>query len=332
MTTADKYIYQVYTEKSFSQAAKTLFISQPSLSAAVARKEEELGFRIFDRSTKPIALTPQGHIYLDMLEEMVASEKKMRMRVQHLSDGKHSLITVGGSSSSAYYLIPSVCGAFYRRYPEVSISVDLGNFGAVSTLTERLSHFEKLDRGDLDLAFCYEFDADNYSGHEICRERLVAAMHRDLIPEKLSPYALTKKELLSGNCPQDKEITQKNAFRGVPFLDFHRTSNTGRYMHELLGNYAPSACNISYARHSIVHFNMMCAGVGAILTSDCVIALSNADPENILYFSFPRPASERSIYAVMKKNAVETPPIRHFLDLAKKICREGVPLTLYANS
>ena len=60
MNTTEKYIYQVYTEKSFSNAAKTLFVSQPSLSTAVAHKEKELGFQIFDRSTKPISLTAQG--------------------------------------------------------------------------------------------------------------------------------------------------------------------------------------------------------------------------------------------------------------------------------
>lgn len=331
MNTADEYIYRVYTEKSFTQAAKSLFISQPSLSAAIARKEEELGFRIFDRSTKPISLTPQGHVYLDMLEEVTASERTMHLRIQRLSDGKHSSLTVGGSSASAYYLIPTVCGAFYRRYPEISVNVDLGNFGAVSALIERASHFEKLERDELDLVFSYEYDTNKHCGHEICRERLVVAMHRDLITDELFPYALTQEMLLSGEFSKEKEIPHKNFFRDIPFLDFARTSNTGRYMYDLLGDYRTSSHKISYARHSVVHFNMVCAGVGAMLTSDCMVALSNAAPEDVFYFSFPRLISERSIYAVEKKNAVRAQPARYFIELAKQICRNGIPRNRYTN-
>ena len=332
MDTADKYIHRVYTKKSFSQAAKSLFISQPSLSAAVARKEAELGFRIFDRSSKPITLTPQGHIYLDMLEEIDTSEKNMLARVQSLTDGTSSSLAVGGGSSASYYLIPVVCGAFYRRYPHVFVTVDLGNFGAMATLTERLSHFEKLDRAEIDLVFSYEYDSDRYVGHEICRERLVVAMHRNLVTEELMPYALTLNELLSDSIPKEKEIPHKNLLQDIPFLEFGKTGNTGRHMHELLGDYRTSSHKISYARHSMVHFNMMCAGVGAILTSDCVASLFNANTKSILYFAFDKSVSERSIYAVTKKNSVQALPVRHFIDLAKEICSHGFPLNLYTET
>ncbi len=49
-----KYVYEVYKEKSFSKAAASLFISQPSLSANVKRIENRIGSPIFDRSTKTL--------------------------------------------------------------------------------------------------------------------------------------------------------------------------------------------------------------------------------------------------------------------------------------
>ena len=52
-----EYIYTVYKEKSFSKAAKKLFISQPSLSATVKRIEKKIGAPVFDRSTKPVSYT-----------------------------------------------------------------------------------------------------------------------------------------------------------------------------------------------------------------------------------------------------------------------------------
>ncbi len=48
-----EYVYEVYKEKSFSKAAKNLYISQPSLSATIKRIENRIGFPIFDRSITP---------------------------------------------------------------------------------------------------------------------------------------------------------------------------------------------------------------------------------------------------------------------------------------
>ena len=62
-----EYIYTVYKEKSFSKAAKKLFISQPSLSATVKRIEKKIGAPIFDRSTKPLTLTECGEKYIQYI-------------------------------------------------------------------------------------------------------------------------------------------------------------------------------------------------------------------------------------------------------------------------
>lgn len=53
-----KYVITLAEEKSFNQAAKKLFISQPSLSAAIQSIEKEIGFEIFRRLQTGIVLTP----------------------------------------------------------------------------------------------------------------------------------------------------------------------------------------------------------------------------------------------------------------------------------
>lgn len=63
-----EYVYEVYKEKSFSKAAASLFISQPSLSANVKRIEKRIGCPIFDRSTKPLQLTECGRKYIESVE------------------------------------------------------------------------------------------------------------------------------------------------------------------------------------------------------------------------------------------------------------------------
>ena len=62
------YVYEVYKEMSFSKAARNLFISQPSLSAAVKKAEKQIGFPIFDRSSNHIQLTELGKEYIRSIE------------------------------------------------------------------------------------------------------------------------------------------------------------------------------------------------------------------------------------------------------------------------
>ena len=66
-----RYIYEVYKEMSFSRAAQKLFISQPSLSAAVKKEEERIDAPIFDRSTNPIHLTEVGQEYIRAVERIM---------------------------------------------------------------------------------------------------------------------------------------------------------------------------------------------------------------------------------------------------------------------
>lgn len=319
MNTTEKYIYQVYLQKSFSAAAKTLFVSQPSLSAAVATKEKELGFSVFNRSTKPISLTPEGHVYIDMLEEVLESEKNMRSRIKKLTNDKYNQITIAGSSFSFYSILPLICKKFKECYPNVSVKLDIGNFGASASFTERYSLVQKLQKGDVDAVICYEHHEQNVFEHKIYDERLVVAAHKDLIPNALLPYAVSRSELLTKTFPTEKEITIKNFFKDIPFIDFSPKSNIARYFPTLLGEYAVSPYTVTNSIHSVVHFNLMKAGIGALLTSDLIVASSTADTDDILYFVFDEDRSRRSIYLITQKNISNSAHLQNFTQIAKTL-------------
>ena len=73
-----QYAYEVYKQKSFSKAAEKLYISQPALSAIIKKLEDSLGVPLFDRSTKPVSLTPAGEYYIHCAEEITAVETGMQ--------------------------------------------------------------------------------------------------------------------------------------------------------------------------------------------------------------------------------------------------------------
>lgn len=72
-----KYVYEVYQERSFSKAAKKLYITQPALSAMVKKAEMEIGQPIFDRSTIPLTLTDAGRYYIASAKKILFIQKNM---------------------------------------------------------------------------------------------------------------------------------------------------------------------------------------------------------------------------------------------------------------
>ena len=144
METVVKYAYEVYKKESFTKAAQALYISQPSLSAAISRLEKELGFYIFDRSSIPFSLTAEGRIYIESIEEMIEIENNMRKRIRGLSDIDHGPIIIGGSSYASYLIMSEICGEFYKKNPQTAVTLDIGNIGSSQVLLEKLNNNEEL--------------------------------------------------------------------------------------------------------------------------------------------------------------------------------------------
>ena len=76
-----EYIYAIYQEKSFSKAAKKLYVSQPWLSATVKKVEQQLQIPLFDRSTNPISLTEAGRYYIEQIERIMAIEEEKKLKL-----------------------------------------------------------------------------------------------------------------------------------------------------------------------------------------------------------------------------------------------------------
>ena len=65
-----QYVLTVLKEGSFTNAAKKLYVSQPSLSQIIKTAESNLGAPIFNRSTDPITLTPAGQLYVEAARQV----------------------------------------------------------------------------------------------------------------------------------------------------------------------------------------------------------------------------------------------------------------------
>ena len=73
-----QYVLTVLKEGSFTNAAKKLYVSQPSLSQIIKTAESNLGAPIFDRSTDPITLTPAGQLYVEAARQVTTISTNLR--------------------------------------------------------------------------------------------------------------------------------------------------------------------------------------------------------------------------------------------------------------
>lgn len=101
-----EYVYEVYRQKSFSRAAKSLYISQPSLSATVKRIETRVGSPIFDRSTTPVRLTECGKKYIEAVEAILAVQNDFRNYVEDVNKLQTGTLCIGGSNLFSSYVLP----------------------------------------------------------------------------------------------------------------------------------------------------------------------------------------------------------------------------------
>lgn len=315
MELIQKYIYQIYKERSFSSAARALYISQPALSAAVSRFEKEMGIRIFDRTKQPISLTSQGSIYIQALEEIMSVENTMQRRFRELSDMSYGSLTIGGSSFASYTLMSSICAAFYRKYPGIKVTLDIGNLGNRDFLSESLK------KGEIDLVMTYWLDNEWYIYEPLLEERLIIAMHKNAPwAERLGPYAVRHEELITGTYDKTKEIENLSVFSEVEFISYESNSYNERIMTQMLGLYKTVPYTIKNARHSEMHYNLMCAGIGAVLIPSLPIIHSQHIDKDIIYFLPKSTEFFRTIYIARTHATDSNPIIRNFINTAKEVC------------
>ena len=317
MELAKKYVYKIWEKQSFSEAANELYISQPSLSATVARLEKNLGFRIFNRSTIPLSLTPQGRIYMDFLEETMVSESNMRQRIIAMGDMQCGSLSVGGQAYAALHLLPEICGKFYKKYPEVCMTIDIGHTGGLQNL------LEKLKKGTLELVLSYDYDVNEFEGIPLHNERLVFILHKETQgASALAKYAVTREEVLNKSFPPEKELEDFSVFRDVKFVRNRETSNMSQRMSKILGEYNVVPYVVINLRQFEILYNFMRAGVGAVFVSDLLIKNSPEDAENLFYIVPKSPHSHRTLYIVKKKGTTLSPIAEKFVSEAVDLCAE----------
>lgn len=166
-----KYALVLAQEGSFSRAAETLNISQPSLSQYIKKIETQVGAELFKRTSGEVQLTDAGRAYLEAGKKILSLEHQMQNQLADLTEYRGGTVCIGISPYRSVHMIPRVLQEFDRLYPNVRLIV-----------REKSGH-ELLDaaiHGEFDLCvISLPVDASCFECETILREEIVIAVKKD---------------------------------------------------------------------------------------------------------------------------------------------------------
>jgi len=114
---------RIAEEKSFSRAAEKMLRTQPAISIALKRLEEELGETLFDRSNRSGTLTEAGVILLSYAQRMLNMREEALRAIGELRAMHRGRLTIGANESTSLYLLPRLLLDYRKQHPQIKIEV-----------------------------------------------------------------------------------------------------------------------------------------------------------------------------------------------------------------
>ncbi len=119
-----RYFVAVAEELHFGRAAERLRMAQPPLSQRIAELEKTLGFQLFERTKRKVALTPAGQQLLTDARAILADMAQATVRARAAADGQTGVLRIGLNYSAPFHPVPSeIFRRFIRRYPNVRLEL-----------------------------------------------------------------------------------------------------------------------------------------------------------------------------------------------------------------
>lgn len=167
-----RYFLAVVREESITKAAELLHITQPTLSRQIAQMEEEMGVKLFDRSTRKIVLTNEGLLLRRRAEEILELVDKTERELSEQDEMVEGTVAIGCGDLAAVQLLPDLIRSYHERYPAVTFDL----------YTATADHIkDRMDRGLTDVGLLLEpVSMEKYDYIRLDRqEQWVVAMHPD---------------------------------------------------------------------------------------------------------------------------------------------------------
>ena len=306
-----EYVYAVYQAKSFSKAAKELFISQPSLSASVKRNENKVGYPIFDRSTKPLQLTEYGEHYIHAVEQIMSVKNEFVNCINDLGELKTGSLTIGGSSLFASLILPPILSEFGKKFPMIKVEL-------IEETTVKLNQFLRNGTIDMVLDNCI-LDDETFDWRPLREEHLMLAVPELFaINEKLKAYQVSPEMIRSG-AHLDETVKEVNLqeFQGQPFVLLKKENDTRVRANLICQRQGFEPQIMLEVDQQMTAYNIANSGMAIAFVSD-TLAMRVPRHSGVVYYKLSMESNRREVHFYWKKGRYISRAMQEFLKIANK--------------
>ena len=118
-----RYFVAVVDAENFTRAAEVCFVSQPSLSQQIAKLEQELGQRLFERLGRKVRITDAGRALYRRALGILSAVDEAKSSVHDATDWRSGAIAVAAIPTIAPYLLPELIQSFSKSFPKARLTV-----------------------------------------------------------------------------------------------------------------------------------------------------------------------------------------------------------------
>ncbi len=300
-----QYIYQVYQDGSFTKAAEKLYLTQPALSIAIRQEEKRMGMALFDRSRRPLGLTPAGEAYIRAVERMKYLEDDLGRELEDLHDLRTGRLHIGGTHYLNCFLLVEVLAGFSRRYPGIRMEVSEDS-------SARLA--KRLERRELDLTFsCAPEQIERFKHQPAFFDNILLAVPRQMpLAGRLAESALSAEDVQAGrhlltDCPR----VPLKEFQDLEFILLQKGNNL--YDRSLcMFNEAGFTPKVKMALSQLVTaYRFADNGLGAAFVSDRIVY--SIPSKRLLFFSIASQQVNRLFYTLLPQKNYTAHAVKAFI-------------------
>lgn len=300
-----RYVVAVARERHFGRAAEACFVSQPTLSVAIRKLEDELGVALFERGPSEITVTPIGQRIIEQAQRVLEEAEALKQLAQA---GRHPLkqtLKLGAILTIGPYLLPHLVPVLHRLAPALPLRIDES---LTATLTERLRN------GDLDvIIISYPFAEAGIVTLPLYDETFYLVFpsgHALENHEQIYPTEIANENTLllgEGHCFRDQ------IFSFCPELDRNRSPIT------------PTSKTIEGGSLETIRY-MVASGTGITIFPCTALFGSNRDNSLIGIRPFHSPAPTRRVALAWRRNF----PRMEAIEILKQAIRDcGLPCVTF---
>ena len=277
-----KYFLTVAREGGLTGASEVLHVTQPTMSRQIQELEEELGQKLFIRTTRSMVLTPEGMLLRKRAEEILEMAERTKAEFSSMGSAVAGDVFIGSGETFALKLITDLMAQMREEHPEVHFQVYSGNAEDV---------MERLEKGLLDFGVLVEpADVSRYN-----RLRLPVRDTWGLVLRRDHPLA-------------QKKCIRREDLSGVPLIMSRQDMDTQKVGNDYLDWFGSCDESLNIVAGYSLMYNgalMVKSGIGCAVGLDQVV---NTTETSDLCFRPFDPPLEAGIVVIWKKYQVFSKP------------------------